>query len=87
MRITTMTTVKPKKYLKPKKIRLTDRQCADLSELEEPLRQMYKDDPEKPGIMLAQVLPPEGIMRVRVFDYATAIKVIEALMTEVIRDS
>ena len=76
-----------KKYLKTKKIRLTDRQCADLSEPEEPLRQMCKDDPEKPGVMLAQVLPQESIMRVRVFDYAVGVKVAEALMIGVVKDS
>lgn len=49
-----------------KVMRLTEEQQAELQDMQAEIMQMFVADPDKPGVILAQVIPPMGVIRVRV---------------------
>jgi len=49
-----------------KVMQLTEEQQAELQDMQAEIMQMFEADPDKPGVILAQVIPPMGVMRVRV---------------------
>ncbi len=50
-------------------ISLFQSQCSELRDLQVALSQMVR-----PGVILAQVFPDQAMMRVRVFDHSTCLK-------------
>lgn len=67
--------------MKSKEIDLTYDQCASLAGLQAELRRMCVADPGKLGVMLAQVYPDLGVMRVKVLDYAIVRQLVAILLS------
>lgn len=47
-------------------MQLTKKQQAELQDMQAEIMQMFVADPDKPGVILAQIIPPMGVMRARV---------------------
>lgn len=61
---------------------LTDGQKAELADMQAEIMRMFTANPRRPGAILAQIIPPAGVMRVRILGHDTVSRLAETFPSE-----